>query len=79
MIRAIELDPGSAEAYEERGYAYIRLENYEEGLADLEKAIEIDPDFAEAHNTLHTFVTVGDWPKLRFTPKTCRVLETRQV
>jgi tetratricopeptide (TPR) repeat protein len=44
--RAIELDPGLAEAYGARGFSYGQLENYDKAFDDTNKAVELAPDKA---------------------------------
>src|SRR5690606_5640782 len=41
--RAIEMDPGYARVYFNRGLAYAALKHYEEAIADYEKATALDP------------------------------------
>lgn len=48
LNKAISLNPKYAEAYNNRGYVYMRLQNYEAALKDLDKAIELRPDYATA-------------------------------
>ncbi|MEM9953695.1 MAG: tetratricopeptide repeat protein [Chloroflexota bacterium] len=50
MTTAIDLRPGSAYAYNNRGWANFRLGNYEESLANLNYALELDGDLAYAYN-----------------------------
>lgn len=45
--QAIELDPGYAHAYFDRGSLYLNLEEYGLALVDLRKAVEIDPHYSE--------------------------------
>jgi tetratricopeptide (TPR) repeat protein len=45
--RAIELDPGNAEAFGDRAVIYLMMERYDEALADFDRAIELDPSDAE--------------------------------
>ncbi len=49
---AIELDPANAIAFRNRAIAHARLGEADEAIADLEKAIEVDPTDYEAHDTL---------------------------
>jgi len=54
FTKAIELNPGSAEAYYKRGKAYVTLSRLgsihaDQALADFTKAIELNPDYAEAY------------------------------
>ena len=44
--KAIEIDPGFAEAHYDRGCSYYELREYEEAIADLTRAIELDPNEA---------------------------------
>lgn len=48
--RAIELNPEYANAYNNRGNVYRRLENYERAIEDYNKATELKPDYALAYN-----------------------------
>lgn len=43
-------DPRNAEAYARRGFAQLALGSITGGLADINRALEIDPEFALAHN-----------------------------
>ena len=47
--RAIEIKPGYADAYNNRGIAYNSLGNYRQAIEDYNRAIEIKPDFADAY------------------------------
>jgi basic membrane protein A len=47
--RAIELEPGLAEAYGNRGRAYAEMGDYDRAIADLNRTIELQPDLAEAY------------------------------
>ena len=42
-------EPVDAKGFHDRGNRYSRNGSYESGIADYNKAIEIDPGFAEAH------------------------------
>jgi len=48
--KAIELNPNFAEAYNNRGAAYLNLKQYESAIEDYGKAIELNPNDAEAYN-----------------------------
>ena len=43
--KAIEIDPKSAIAYNNRGWAYEGKKDYDRAIADYSKAIEIDPKY----------------------------------
>lgn len=47
---AIDMQPESAQFYNDRGCTYNRLEEYNKAISDLDKAIELDPKFASAYN-----------------------------
>ncbi|MDR6109136.1 tetratricopeptide (TPR) repeat protein [Paenibacillus sp. SORGH_AS338] len=44
LDQAVTIDPTHALSYNNRGYAYQRLKDYDAALADYSKAIECDPD-----------------------------------
>jgi tetratricopeptide (TPR) repeat protein len=46
--RAIELDPASAEAYNDRAYTYMKMENYALALPDLDQALRLRPNYVNA-------------------------------
>lgn len=46
--RAIELDPTSAAAYNNRAYAFMSQQKYDLALSDLNKALELRPDYVNA-------------------------------
>jgi tetratricopeptide (TPR) repeat protein len=48
--KAIALDPNYAEAYNERGNAYYKKNEYDPALKDYSKAIAIRHDYADAYN-----------------------------
>ena len=49
--QAIEINPSFADAYENRGLAYVRQHtNYAQAISDFTKAIEINPNYAEAYS-----------------------------
>jgi len=44
------LNPDEADAYNNRGVAYLSLEQYDKALENYDKALEIDPDYSLAIN-----------------------------
>jgi tetratricopeptide (TPR) repeat protein len=53
LEKAISLDPNFAAAYRARGYAKFNMGfNVEEALSDYLKAVELKPDYGEAHYAL---------------------------
>jgi tetratricopeptide (TPR) repeat protein len=48
----IKLEPDNAEAYMERGNAYSRIGQNEDAIKDLKMALNIDPNFTEAQESL---------------------------
>ena len=56
---AIELDPEYAMAYNNRGRAYLNMGQFDQAIADCNKAIELDPNLAIAYGNralAYTFV-----------------------
>ena len=49
---AIDCDPRAFKAYYNRGSALLEAGDVDPGLADLTLALRLNPDFAEAHNSL---------------------------
>ena len=47
----MRLDPDNAEAYCKRGFTYEALSKYSQALVDYTKAVEIDPNYANACNS----------------------------
>lgn len=52
LTKAIKYDKGNYEAYYYRGCTRINAQNYEGAIADLEKAVELKPDYADAYFNL---------------------------
>jgi tetratricopeptide (TPR) repeat protein len=52
--QAIALNPGYAEAYNNRAYTYMRMQNYAPALQDLDQALRLRPDY------LHALMNRGD-------------------
>ncbi|MHA2315701.1 MAG: tetratricopeptide repeat protein [Candidatus Hermodarchaeia archaeon] len=50
FTKAIEINPGYAEAYHERGLAYDAKGEYDLAISDYNKAIEINPRYERAYN-----------------------------
>ena len=48
--KAIELNPNSAYAYNNRGYAKFQLQEDYQAIEDYDKAIELDPNYAQAYH-----------------------------
>lgn len=46
--RALELNPGFAEAYNNRAYSFMAKGEYAQALPDLDRAIELRPDYVNA-------------------------------
>lgn len=52
LMKAIELNPNSAIAYNNLGVAYTLLQQYQNGIDACTKALQIDPSFQLAKNNL---------------------------
>ena len=64
LTEAIKYDKGNFEAYYYRGCARINARKYNEAIADLEKAIELKPDYADAYFNLgRTYYMMHDEDK----------------
>ena len=50
LNKAIQINPKNAEAYNNRGYAYVNKGQYDKAISDFTKAIEINPRSASAYN-----------------------------
>ena len=49
FTKAVEIDPQCAQAYNNRGWAYVKRGQYDRALSDFNKSTEIDPRFVEAY------------------------------
>ncbi len=56
---AIELNEGYAEAYDNRGEAYLVKGDFSQALQDLHKAVELKPGLANAYNGLGNIYHLG--------------------
>ena len=64
LTEAIKYDKGNFEAYYYRGCARINAKKYEDAIADLEKAVELKPDYADAYFNLgRTYFLLHDEDK----------------
>ena len=64
LTKAIKYDKGNYEAYYYRGCARINAQKYKEAIADLEKAVELKPDYADAYFNLgRTYYIMRDEDK----------------
>lgn len=61
LDRVIELSPGMAVAYYNKGCIYLGMNDFTSALAAFNKAIELKPDFGEAYyNRGFTYMKLGD-------------------
>ncbi|MDC3351673.1 tetratricopeptide repeat protein [Crocinitomicaceae bacterium] len=63
MDAAVEHDPEYSFRYQSRGYLKARMKDYAGALADYEKAVELDPNDAIAHNNLALAQEQMGWAK----------------
>jgi len=63
MDAAVEHDSEYSFRYQSRGYLKARMKNYDGALADYQKAVELDPDDAIAHNNLALMQEQMGWAK----------------
>lgn len=47
--KAVQLDPKFVQAYNNRGYTYMRLRKYNRALSDFDKAIVLDPNYPQPY------------------------------
>jgi tetratricopeptide (TPR) repeat protein len=52
--KALEINPGSAEAHYNLGNALVQKGQADEAIAHFQKALDLEPDLADAHNNLGT-------------------------
>src|SRR5262249_30001827 len=50
--QALVLDPANPNAYNQKGYAYLRSGRYQEAVDTLKRSLEIDPNFIWGHYNL---------------------------
>lgn len=63
IVMAYKLNSQYAEAYKNRGFAYIRKVDNDESIKDYDKAIELNPQYASAYNGLcYTYLGKKDFP-----------------
>ena len=60
LVRAVALDPDSAEGYHQLGRLYVRLGNHAKAIEPYEKAVALDPQFTDA---LYNLGYVYAWTK----------------
>ena len=59
FIKANEINPGEALAYNNRGFTYYSNGQYKSAIADYNKALQLDPDFGLAYiNRGHAFIKI---------------------
>ena len=60
--RAIQLDPGFAKVYNNRGLAWCAKTEYDRAIADYDEAIRLDPGYATAyHNRGYAWDEMGEY------------------
>jgi Flp pilus assembly protein TadD len=52
LSEAVRRTPKAPTAWNARGYAYLRLRRFKEAIADFEKALALDPSYANARHNL---------------------------
>lgn len=61
LVRAVQLDPGSFDAWHNLGLSYFRLKRYQDARQPLEKAVALRPDLFDTLNLLGaTLYVLGD-------------------
>lgn len=88
LDQAIELDPGDAHIYYNRGIAYSKQGHVDQAILNFTRAVEIAPDFADAYNS-RGFVyfkqnnydqALSDWAKtLEINPRCADTYNNRGV
>jgi TolB-like protein len=61
--KAIALDGKDAMPHVVRGRIYLLQNNHEDAIAELEDAVELNPNLADAHHGLGFALTVSGWPE----------------
>jgi len=86
FTREISADPGRAETYNDRGFAYAKKNQYDLAVADYNKALELNPRFDAAYyNRGNAFyqqgfydLAIADYTKaLEYNPKYDRAFNNR--
>jgi tetratricopeptide (TPR) repeat protein len=62
---AIELNPASAEAFNDRGFAYYLQGKSDRAIADFTRAIELRPDYPKAYNSRGVVFMAGGYGRER--------------
>jgi tetratricopeptide (TPR) repeat protein len=57
LNKAIQADPGNAEAYYWRGRTLVNLGSLDQGVEDFKKAVSLKPDYSEAYDHLGWLAT----------------------
>ena len=76
--KAIDIDPGFAEAHYNRGFSFYELGRYEEAIADLTRAIELNPNDARYYGQRSLAYLFADFMDLaQADEKMCEDLRNR--
>jgi Flp pilus assembly protein TadD len=61
LREALRIKPDFAEAHNELGYSYLKMQQYPAAVASLRQATRLKPDYALAHLNLGlTYVSMGN-------------------